>query len=318
MEYDIFVSYSRKDSAVVQSVVDRLKAEGYCCWMDVTGIESSDEFKRVLVEAIRHSKVVLFFSSANSNNTEWIVKEINIAVQMKKPIIPVRLDDAPYDDSILFDLSGLDYIPCQDTTMNVSANDKLMRAVVKHCGIVPKGEIHSCDSTAALSPKFDSDRVGVKRTKIKWLCALSLLASLLTCMLIPLVSRHFGFEIETTGSKCHDKIDDKWVILADENEVREEILKWPVNLCDEEGIVNLTTKLCDLKVLEQDWKWLNNISDPNTIAIIRQENTACQMIEQEIATLESQTEMFESQLQSLDCRLDNEIKSSAPVFKFDQ
>ena len=318
MEYDIFVSYSRKDSAVVQSVVDRLKAEGYCCWMDVTGIESSDEFKRVLVKAIRHSKVVLFFSSANSNNTEWTVKEINIAVQMKKPIIPVRLDDAPYDDSILFDLSGLDYIPCQDATMNVSANDKLMRAVVKHCGIVPKGEIHSCDSTAALSPKFISDRGGVKRTNIKWLCVLSLLVSLLICMLIPFVFRHFDFGIEATGSECHDKSDDSWVMLADENEVRDEILKWPVNLCDEEGIVNLTTKLCDLKVLEQDWKRLNNISDSNIIEVIRFESALLEDVEREIAMREMQVKMLEAESQSVDHQLDNEIKSSMPVFKLGQ
>ena len=286
--------------------------------MDVTGIESSDEFKRVLVKAIRQSKAVLFFSSVNSNNTEWTVKEINIAVQMKKPIIPVILDDAPYDDSILFDLSGLDYIPCQNATMNMSANDKLMRAVIKHCGIVPQGENHSRDNTAASSSKFDSDREGVKRTNIKWLCAVSLLVFLLLCMLIPLASRHFGSEIETTGSECHDKSGDSWVLLADENEVRDEILKWPVNLCDEEGIANLTTKLCDLKVLEQDWKWLNNISDSNTIAIIRQGITAYQKVEQEMAALELQKKMLECHLQALDCRLDNEIKSSAPVFKLDQ
>ena len=29
MKYDIFVSYSRKDGEIVQSVVGRLKAEGY-------------------------------------------------------------------------------------------------------------------------------------------------------------------------------------------------------------------------------------------------------------------------------------------------
>ena len=134
MKYDIFISYSRKDSAVVQSVVDRLKAEGYTCWMDVNGIESGDAFKRVLVQAIKESKLVLFFSSANSNSTEWTVKEINIAVGLKKPIIPVRLDDAPYDDSILFDLSGLDYIPYQKESIYEAGLEKLRRGVAGKCG----------------------------------------------------------------------------------------------------------------------------------------------------------------------------------------
>lgn len=110
MEYDIFVSYSRKDSSVVQSVVERLKAEGYSCWMDVSGIESGDAFKQVIVDAIKKSRVVLFFSSAKANESKYTVKEINVAVELCKIIIPVKLDDTPYADSIMFDLSGLDFV----------------------------------------------------------------------------------------------------------------------------------------------------------------------------------------------------------------
>lgn len=126
---DVFISYSRKDTAIVLPVVERLRREGCDCWIDVDGIESSDEFKRVLVTAIRQSKIVLFFSSKNSNSTEWTVKEINIAVKLKKPIIPVHIDDTPYDDSILFDLSGVDYVMfTDDATRNVGM-ERLVRSV---------------------------------------------------------------------------------------------------------------------------------------------------------------------------------------------
>ena len=142
MEYDIFISYSRKDSAVVQSVVDRLKENGYSCWMDVNGIESGDAFKRVLVQAIKKSKTVLFFSSADSNSSEWTVKEINIAVQLKKPIIPIRLDSAPYDDSIMFDLSGLDYIACGSGLSGDEICEKLLRSISAK---VPKPSVTCTD-----------------------------------------------------------------------------------------------------------------------------------------------------------------------------
>ena len=110
MKYDIFVSYSRKDSGIVQSVVDRLKAEGYRCWMDVDGIESGDAFKRKIVVAIKNSKSLLFFSSKDSNQSQWTLKEINVAVELRKLIIPVRLDDTVYSDDILLDVSGLDFV----------------------------------------------------------------------------------------------------------------------------------------------------------------------------------------------------------------
>lgn len=153
MKYDIFISYSRKDGAIVQSVADRLKAEGYSCWMDVNGIESGDAFKRVLVQAIKESKIVLFFSSANSNNTEWTVKEINIAVQLKKPIIPVLLDDTSYDDSIMFDLSGLDYIPYQKNSIRDIGLRKLLRGVSVKCGNRQPPVAPIADSNTRLSKK---------------------------------------------------------------------------------------------------------------------------------------------------------------------
>ena len=114
MKYDIFVSYSRKDSGIVLPIVERLKAEGYRCWMDVSGIESGDAFKQVIVDAIKTAGVILFFSSANANKSGYTVKEINVAVELCKVIIPVKLDDAPYADSIMFDLSGLDFVVYSD------------------------------------------------------------------------------------------------------------------------------------------------------------------------------------------------------------
>lgn len=153
MKYDIFISYSRKDGAIVQSVADRLKAEGYACWMDVNGIESGDVFKRVLVQAIKESKIVVFFSSANSNNTEWTVKEINIAVQLKKPIIPVLLDDTSYDDSIMFDLSGLDYIPYQKNSIRDIGLGKLLRGVAVKCGKRQRSAVQIADPRVRPSKK---------------------------------------------------------------------------------------------------------------------------------------------------------------------
>lgn len=134
MKYDIFISYSRKDSAVVQSVVDRLKAEGYNCWMDVNGIESGDAFKAKLVSAMKSSSMVVFFSSVAANNSKWTVKEINMAVHLNKPIIPVRLDESAYDDSIMFDLSGLDFIMFRTRQERDEGIGRLLHSVLVRSG----------------------------------------------------------------------------------------------------------------------------------------------------------------------------------------
>lgn len=80
-KYDLFISYSRKDSEKVLSVVKILQERRFAIWIDKDGIESGDAFKSVIVRAIKNSDVFLFFSSKGSGESLWTVKEVNTAVQ---------------------------------------------------------------------------------------------------------------------------------------------------------------------------------------------------------------------------------------------
>ena len=44
---DLFISYSRKDSEQVLSVVEKLQERGFTIWIDKDGTESGDAFKFV-------------------------------------------------------------------------------------------------------------------------------------------------------------------------------------------------------------------------------------------------------------------------------
>lgn len=133
MEYDIFISYSRKDSEIVDQFVSRLTDAGYNVWIDRDGIYSGDQFKAIIVKAIKSSSLVVFVSSANSNASDWTVKEISYALKKGKTIIPVKLDDAEYDDSIDFDLINIDFIQYQPNQF-LSTLDRLIASIEKHLG----------------------------------------------------------------------------------------------------------------------------------------------------------------------------------------
>ena len=129
--YDIFVSYSRKDSNRVQTIVNELQNNGYKIWIDKEGIESGDAFKAVIVKAIKKAEVFLFFSSLEASKSSWTVKEVNVAVYLKKVIIPVKLDNSEYDDSVLLDLAGLDFIDLTNEAKHDFAVKKLVKALKK-------------------------------------------------------------------------------------------------------------------------------------------------------------------------------------------
>ncbi len=109
-KYDIFISYSRNDSGIVNKFVDQLKQAGFSVWIDIDGIESGDAFKKTIVRAIENSDTVLFFSSEHSNASIWTAKEIGVAIYENKKVIPILIDHTKYNPEIKFDLINLDFL----------------------------------------------------------------------------------------------------------------------------------------------------------------------------------------------------------------
>ena len=137
--YDVFISYSRKDyvddegnplpDSMLSKIKNTLKANDISYWFDEEGIYSGDEFASVITRAIRISRVFLFISSVNSNQSKWTSNEISTALELNKIIIPLRLDNSPYNDSIMMKIVSFDYIECRDEE---KAMKKLLRAVNHH------------------------------------------------------------------------------------------------------------------------------------------------------------------------------------------
>ena len=139
LTFDVFISYSRKDyvddagnvldNNMLSKIKDTLKANGISYWFDEEGIYSGDEFASVLTNAIRNSRIFLFISSDNSNQSKWTSNEISTALEFGKTIIPFRLDNSPYNDSVMMKIVSFDYIECKDEE---KAMNKLLRAVKHH------------------------------------------------------------------------------------------------------------------------------------------------------------------------------------------
>lgn len=136
INYDVFISYSRKDyvdskkqvlpNNVLSTIKELLKSHGISYWFDEDGIYSGQEFTSVITKAIRTSAVFLFISSENSNASLWTSNEIAIAKYLNKPIIPFCIDESPYNDSIMMLIASLDYIDGRDHKV---AYTKLIRAI---------------------------------------------------------------------------------------------------------------------------------------------------------------------------------------------
>ncbi len=92
MAYDVFISYSRKDSAQANSLCKALDEAGISYWIDRNNIQGSASFAKEISQCIRHCKVVLFIASANSASSIWTTKEVVYALEYEKTIVPYRID----------------------------------------------------------------------------------------------------------------------------------------------------------------------------------------------------------------------------------
>lgn len=120
-EYDVFISYSRKDyvdecsgeiipNNIVSQIKNVLENANFSYWFDEKGIYSGDAWAPLLAKAIKASKVFLFVSSENANKSPWTSSEIATAHMYKKKIIPFRYDNSVYNDSVIIYVAPLDFI----------------------------------------------------------------------------------------------------------------------------------------------------------------------------------------------------------------
>lgn len=131
--YEIFISYSSKDKEVVTGYSDYLQSQGYEVWIDHEGISHGHTFPNAIASAIQNSRLVLFFSSRDSNASKWVKREIVFADNHDKTIIPIKLDDSEYDQSLQLLLSGVEHINASQDESEL-VKQELLKSIIKEIG----------------------------------------------------------------------------------------------------------------------------------------------------------------------------------------
>ena len=88
----IFVSYAHNDADTVFPIVDALMNDGYRVWFD-SGIEAGTEWPEYIEEHLMNSHVVLVFMSPSAVESRNCRNEINFALELKKEILVIYLED---------------------------------------------------------------------------------------------------------------------------------------------------------------------------------------------------------------------------------
>ena len=125
---DVFISYSRKDTAFVRRLSDALEQRQREAWVDWEGIRPTEEFMLAIYAAIEGTNTFIFILTPDSVGSEVCAKEIAHAAKHNKRFIPIvhREIDAK---SVPETLAKLNWIFCREADDFAATVESLIDAL---------------------------------------------------------------------------------------------------------------------------------------------------------------------------------------------
>ena len=128
-----FISYSRTDTTQKQNIIKQLRARGINLWVDIENlVPGSPAWEREIERALRDAAGIIVLLSPDSNNSEWVRREISFAQQNDKQIFPVLIRGEE-DDSVPLRLSNYQWVDLR--TNSDSGLDGLADALKDQLGV---------------------------------------------------------------------------------------------------------------------------------------------------------------------------------------
>lgn len=106
----VFISYSSKDTQTVKKITQILSREGICYWKAPEMIPAGSNYAREIPRAIEKCSVFLLILSESSQESIWVEKEIDCAINHRKTIVPINLTGVPLSEMFRFYLNNVQTI----------------------------------------------------------------------------------------------------------------------------------------------------------------------------------------------------------------
>ena len=130
MSAEVFISYASKDRERILHLVERLESAGVSVWIDQMSIEGATMWSQEIVSAIRNCKVLILAISGNSADSKNVVKELALASEGHKNILPVYLESVEVPESMAYQLAGIQRVEFFEGNDD-SGQQSVIRALAK-------------------------------------------------------------------------------------------------------------------------------------------------------------------------------------------
>jgi len=106
----LFVSHVTENAAAALEIVCALERRGVRCWIAPRDVRPGRRFDDEISDALDGCRAMLLIFSEHCNNKDYIYREVTVAGENHKIIIPFRVDDAQPQRGLRVRLSDLQWI----------------------------------------------------------------------------------------------------------------------------------------------------------------------------------------------------------------
>jgi hypothetical protein len=114
---DIFVSYASPDRDVAFRIVSFLEAQGISCWVAPRDVPPGVEYGEAIINGIEQSRALVLILSDQSNESQFVRKEVERAVSKTKAVLPVRIREVTPSGSLEFFISSAQWVDAWKSPM---------------------------------------------------------------------------------------------------------------------------------------------------------------------------------------------------------
>lgn len=106
----VFISYSSKDTEIVNEVVNMLETSGISYWKAPEMIPAGSNYAKEIPRVICECDIFLLIISEDSQHSIWVEKEIDFAINNRKVIVPLKLTEGKLTDMFSFYLNNVQMV----------------------------------------------------------------------------------------------------------------------------------------------------------------------------------------------------------------
>ncbi len=127
-----FISYSTKNQSSADAIRNLLHKNNIATWMAPNDIPAGSKYAAVISGAIKNCSCFLLLLTHDSQNSKWVPKEVERAVNYGKTIVPVQLEEVVLNDEFEMYLSTDQILPIKKINETSSEIQDLINVVIMH------------------------------------------------------------------------------------------------------------------------------------------------------------------------------------------